>query len=113
MSITPQGSSNSAVVLRPEFWRHYAIDQLNRTEWEALCDGCGQCCLIKLEDEDTGEVAYTSVSCKLLNCSTGACSDYPNRRDFVPDCIQLTPELLQQIYRGERGLLAHWAVYFT
>lgn len=97
MSISTQDESNSTVEIRPEFWRHYAIDQLNHAEWEALCDGCGQCCLIKLEDEETGEVEYTSVACKLLDCSTGACSDYPNRRDFVPDCIQLTPELLQQI----------------
>ena len=69
MSITPQGSSNSAFVLRPEFWRHYAIDQLNRTEWEALCDGCGQCCLIKLEDEDTGasfQVGYGETRASYL-----------------------------------------------
>ena len=69
MSITPQDSSNSTAELRPEFWRHYAIDQLNRTEWEALCDGCGQCCLIKLEDEDTGasfQVGYGETRASYL-----------------------------------------------
>ena len=83
--------------LRPEFWKNYTLEQLNRAEWEALCDGCGLCCLIKLEDEDSNEVAYTKVACKLLDCSTGHCSDYPNRLNYVPDCIQLSPEKLEQI----------------
>lgn len=83
--------------LRPQFWQNYRIDELNTAEWEALCDGCGLCCLVKLEDEDTGEVAYTKVACKLLDCQTARCSDYPHRQQYVPDCIQLTPELLEQI----------------
>lgn len=83
--------------LRPDFWKNYTLEQLNRAEWEALCDGCGLCCLIKLEDEDSSEVAYTKVACKLLDCSTGHCSDYPNRLNYVPDCIQLSPEKLEQI----------------
>jgi uncharacterized protein len=83
--------------LRPDFWKNYTLEQLNRAEWEALCDGCGLCCLIKLEDEDSNEVAYTKVACKLLDCSTGHCSDYPNRLNYVPDCIQLSPEKLEQI----------------
>lgn len=85
-------------VLRPEFWKNYTLDELNREEWEALCDGCGLCCLIKLEDEDTQEVAYTKVACKLLDCETARCSDYPNRLQFVPDCIQLSPEKLKTIH---------------
>ncbi|OTG85077.1 YcgN family cysteine cluster protein [Acinetobacter sp. ANC 4648] len=84
--------------LRPQFWKKYSLDQLSQAEWEALCDGCGLCCLVKLEDEDTQEVAYTMVSCKLLDCKTAACSDYPNRATQVPDCIQLTPEKLQTIH---------------
>lgn len=84
--------------LRPQFWKNYPLDQLTSSEWEALCDGCGLCCLIKLEDDETREVAYTKVSCKLLDCETAQCSDYVNRMQHVPDCIQLTPEKLQQIH---------------
>ena len=84
--------------LRPEFWKHYPLAELHPAEWEALCDGCGLCCLVKLEDEESQEVAYTKVSCKLLDCQTASCRDYPNRKQHVPDCIQLTPELLDTIH---------------
>lgn len=84
--------------LRPQFWKKYPLEALNTQEWEALCDGCGLCCLVKLEDEDTQEVAYTKVACKLLDCTTARCSNYPERLDYVPDCIQLTPEKLRQIH---------------
>lgn len=84
--------------LRPLFWKNYRLTELNNAEWEALCDGCGLCCLIKLEDEESQEIAYTKVACKLLDCSTGHCSDYTNRMQFVPDCIQLTPEKLANIH---------------
>ncbi len=84
--------------LRPLFWKNYTLEQLTQAEWEALCDGCGLCCLVKLEDEDTHEVAYTKVACKLLDCNTGRCSDYPNRQQQVPDCLQLTPETLKTIH---------------
>lgn len=84
--------------LRPQFWKTYPLDQLNQAEWEALCDGCGLCCLVKLEDDETQEVAYTKVACKLLDCKTARCSDYPNRLVHVTDCIQLTPEKLQSIH---------------
>lgn len=83
--------------LRPQFWKNYTLEQMNPLEWEALCDGCGLCCLVKLEDPDTLEVAYTKVSCKLLDCKTAQCSDYTQRLTHVPDCIQLTPERLQGI----------------
>ncbi len=83
--------------LRANFWQ-YELTELTAPEWEALCDGCGLCCLVKLEDEDTGEVAYTKAACKLLNTQTAQCSDYPNRKQHVPDCLQLTPELVPQLY---------------
>lgn len=83
--------------LRPQFWRRYTLDELTAPEWEALCDGCGLCCLIKLQDEDSNEIAYTRVACKLLNCQTAACNDYPQRQQWVPDCLQLTVELVQRI----------------
>lgn len=84
--------------LRHEFWKHYTLSELTQNEWEALCDGCGLCCLIKLEDEDTQEIAYTKVACKLLDCSTAQCSDYPNRLNFVPDCIQLNQTKLNELH---------------
>ncbi|WP_407673071.1 YcgN family cysteine cluster protein [Novosphingobium beihaiensis] len=73
------------------FWER-PLSTLSRTEWEALCDGCGQCCLHKVEDADTGEIYHTNVACKLLDLKTARCSDYAHRRNFVPDCIRLTPE---------------------
>ncbi len=72
------------------FWDK-PLDQLDRAQWEALCDGCGQCCLHKVEDEDTGEIYHTNVACKLLDIKTARCTDYRHRRAFVPDCTRLTP----------------------
>lgn len=71
------------------FWEK-PLDKLKRDEWEALCDGCGQCCLHKVEDADTGEIYRTNVACKLLDLKTARCCDYRNRRAFVPDCLRLT-----------------------
>lgn len=84
--------------IRPQFWKNYSLEQLNHHEWEALCDGCGLCCLVKLEDEDTHEVAYTKVACQLLDCQTGTCQQYQQRKQYVPDCIQITPENVKQLY---------------
>jgi uncharacterized cysteine cluster protein YcgN (CxxCxxCC family) len=71
------------------FWER-PIAELDRGQWEALCDGCGKCCLHKLEDEDTGELHATNVACRLLDRRTGLCSDYKNRRAYVPECVRLT-----------------------
>jgi uncharacterized cysteine cluster protein YcgN (CxxCxxCC family) len=78
--------------LRDRFWER-SIETLNRAEWEALCDGCGQCCVHKAEDEDTGQIYMTNVGCKLLDLQTARCRDYPNRKRQVPDCVKLTPKL--------------------
>ena len=78
--------------LRAHFW-NLPIERLNGAEWEALCDGCGQCCLHKVEDEDTGDIYPTNVACKLLDLQTMRCSDYAGRKRQVPDCVRLTPRL--------------------
>ncbi len=65
---------------------------MSAAEWEALCDGCGQCCLIKLEDEDTGDIAVTRLACKLLDLGSCRCSNYEHRREYVGDCVKLTPD---------------------
>lgn len=72
------------------FWEKPLRD-LTREEWEALCDGCGKCCLHKLEDEETGEVHPTNVACRLLDRKHGRCTHYKGRHAFVPDCVRLTP----------------------
>lgn len=80
-----------------EFWQEKTLEALSPQEWEALCDGCGKCCLAKLEDEDTGEIHWTTVGCRLFDGATCRCRDYPNRLATVPDCIRLTPQKVHSI----------------
>lgn len=76
------------------FWRRKLLGEMTQTEWESLCDGCGKCCLIKVEYEDSDEVHPTSVACRLLDPESCKCRDYPRRKQHVPDCIQLTSSMV-------------------
>ncbi len=115
---TSSRQKRSAPAAPEPFWRHKTLAEMTRREWESLCDGCGKCCLLKVEYEDTGEVHATSVSCRLLDRDTCRCSDYPNRKRHVPDCILLTPDMVGNLswlpstcaYRvlSEGGDLAWW-----
>ena len=78
------------------FWRK-PLEEMSQKEWESLCDGCGRCCLVKLEDEDTGEIHFTDIGCKLFDAETCRCANYPKRKKLVPDCVQLTPEAVRSL----------------
>lgn len=78
---------------RDRFWQRFPLEQLNQQEWEALCDGCGRCCLLKLEDEDSGELYFTRMACRYLDHDSCRCGVYPERTRHVPDCVDVTPDI--------------------
>jgi uncharacterized protein len=82
---------------RQPFWKTKTLKEMTPTEWESLCDGCAKCCLVKLEDEETKELFFTGLHCKLLDGTTCRCSDYPNRKKYVPVCVKLTPEIVETV----------------
>ncbi|MEZ0122213.1 MAG: YcgN family cysteine cluster protein [Candidatus Reddybacter sp.] len=83
--------------LAPDFWQNRPLEDLNPQEWEALCDGCGRCCLVKLEDFDSDEVYFTSLACELLDTESCRCQDYSQRFKKVEDCIQLSADKVENI----------------
>jgi len=80
--------------LRKDYWKKTPLDKMTPAEWEALCDGCGKCCLLKFEDEDDGELTYPRIACRLFDDMTCTCMNYPLRNTLVAGCIVLTPETL-------------------
>ena len=79
------------------FWESQSLEEMSESEWESLCDSCGQCCLFKLEDADTGEYALTDVACRFLDHDTCQCSDYKNRQRNVPDCVKVTSSNIAEL----------------
>ena len=79
------------------FWKRKPLHALDDEEWESLCDGCARCCLLKAEDEDTGEIHYTDVACRLLDLDACRCTNYRSRQRLVHDCVKLTPEKVPTI----------------
>lgn len=82
--------------MKTKFWQNKSLEQLNAQEWELLCDGCGLCCLHKLENADTDEISYTNVACRLLDIQSCRCSKYSKRKKLVPDCVILKPHRVEK-----------------
>lgn len=85
-------------ILEPKFWEKRPLSALSREEWEALCDGCAKCCLHRLEDIDTREIRFTNVCCRYLDQENCRCTDYPNRSVNVPECVNVTLDVLDDPY---------------
>jgi uncharacterized cysteine cluster protein YcgN (CxxCxxCC family) len=83
--------------IRMNFWERKTLEEMSEAEWESLCDGCGRCCLVKLEDEDSGQIVNSDVHCRLLDAESCTCKDYENRQKIVDDCVRLTPQSVREI----------------
>lgn len=81
----------------PQFWKDKSLEEMTAAEWESLCDGCARCCLVKLEDEDTGKIHFTDIGCTLLDTKACRCRDYPRRSQRVSDCVRLTPAAVRTL----------------
>jgi uncharacterized cysteine cluster protein YcgN (CxxCxxCC family) len=97
MAVTPPRPAESTGIDEEPFWRRKRLEDMSAAEWESLCDGCGRCCLVKLEDEDTGHIHATDIGCRLFDAGTCRCRDYENRTARVPDCVALTPQAVRSL----------------
>ena len=93
---SPDSSAAPPAETEP-FWRVTPLEEMSEAQWESLCDGCGRCCLVKLEDEDTGAIHATDVACRLFDAGACRCRDYANRTTVVPDCVGLTPQAVRTL----------------
>lgn len=91
------GEVTNGRLVADRYWERVPLDKMDRAQWEALCDGCGKCCLHKLEDEDSGALYPTNVACFMLDRREAQCTDYRNRKKHVPDCVRLTPAKLRTL----------------
>lgn len=82
---------------RKPFWETKTLREMTQREWESLCDGCGLCCLVRFEDEDSEEIIPTRVHCRLFDSGACTCTDYVNRKKHVPDCVKLTPYNIDEL----------------
>lgn len=78
--------------MKDQYWKRKSLQEMNAEEWEGLCDGCALCCMHKVEDEDTGEVFYTDVACRLLDLDTCTCTNYLDRESIIPECMVLSAD---------------------
>ncbi len=79
------------------FWKRKSLSDMDGEEWEQLCDGCGRCCMLKLEEEETEEIFLTRLACRLLDLKTCRCSDYANRHERVPDCLSFDVKMVSEL----------------
>lgn len=87
---------NRPTASRP-FWEEKSLDEMTREEWELLCDGCGKCCLHKIDDMVSGNILYTRVACQFLDLKTCRCRHYARRSELISDCVDLTPDGVRQL----------------
>ena len=97
--------------IRNKFWETLSLNELNPIEWEALCDGCGKCCLIKLEDEKDLKIHYTKVACRLFDHTTCKCIDYYSRKKLVADCLIITNNSLKHAFKWMPSSCAYRLLY--
>ena len=90
-------TENAAAGDARPYWQRKTLEEMSHSEWERLCDGCGRCCMLKLEDEDSGDIYLSRLSCKLLDIGRCSCSNYKQRHKQVPDCLSLTPQLVREL----------------
>ncbi|MCB1919035.1 MAG: YcgN family cysteine cluster protein [Candidatus Competibacteraceae bacterium] len=95
---TRPSRQSTATTNEERFWETRTLADLTEAQWEALCDGCGKCCLHKLEEEETGQLFHTNVACRLLDLRSGRCTRYAERFRWVPDCVQLTPAEVRRLH---------------